>query len=160
MRIRTIMAAALAALALTAVGCGGGKKGGDTTTTTEKKPEGGGTLYDRLGGKEAITAVVNEFVTIVVADDRINAFFKNADADHLKKMLVEQICDASSGGTACKYSGKDMKTAHTGMNVKDEHFNALVEDLGKAMTKLGVKEDIQKELVSALAPMHDDIVGH
>jgi hemoglobin len=159
MRIRMILVAALAALSLSAVGCGGGKKGGDTTTT-EKKPEGGGSLYERLGGKEAITAVVNEFVAIVVADDRINAFFKNADAAHLKQMLVDQICDATSGGTACKYTGKDMKTAHTGMNVKEEHFNALVEDLGKAMTKLGVKEADQKDLVNALAPMKGDIVGH
>jgi hemoglobin len=157
MRTRIILASALAALALSA-GCGGGSKKSDTTTT-EKKADGGGTLYDRLGGKEAITAVVNEFVGIVVADDRINAFFKNADAEHLKKMLVEQICDAASGGTACKYSGKDMKTAHTGMNVKEEHFNALVEDLVKALDKFKVGAKEKEELLGALGPMKVNIVG-
>jgi len=149
-----IYLAAIAALSLT-VACGGKPKT-DGDAMMKKTPPAGATLYDRLGGEPAITAAVNEFVAIVVADNRINGFFKNADADHLKKMLVEQLCAATGG--PCKYTGKDMKTAHAGMGVKEEHFNALVEDLGKALTKLGVKEDVQKDLVSALAPLKADIV--
>jgi hemoglobin len=153
MRIRTIFASALAALCLTAIACGGGKKGGDTTTTTTTPA---GTLYERLGGQPAIEQVVGDFITIVVADDRINAFFQNADANNLKKQLVDQICKASGG--PCDYQGKDMRTAHTGMGIKEEHFNALVEDLGKALDQNSVPEREKNELLGALAPMKDEIV--
>src|SRR2546425_7499847 len=80
-------------------------------------------LYDRLGGKPAISAVVDGFVTKVAADKRINGYFWNADVVNLKAMLFEQICAASGG--PCRYTGKDMKTAHAGMNIKDGEFTAL-----------------------------------
>ena len=124
-----------------------------TTSKTTKK-----SLYDRLGGKPAITAVVEDFVGKVGADARINARFANADMPHLKAMLVEQICQASGG--PCKYTGKDMKTSHTGMNITNDEFNALVEDLGKTLNQFNVPADAQKDLVGALAPMQPDIVGH
>jgi len=156
MRIRMIFVVALAALGLSVVACGGDKKGsgGDTL-------KGGGgaaekSLYDRLGGKDAITAVVEEFVGNVVADERINTFFKNADAANLKKQLVDQICEATGG--PCKYAGKDMKTAHAGMGVKEADFNALVEDLVKALDKFKVPEKEKGELLGALGGMKGDIV--
>lgn len=152
MKIRMLVVAAFAALAL--VACGGGKKE-DTTTTgggaTADKP-----LYDRLGGKDAITAVVDDFVANVAADARINTFFANADIPRLKTMLVDQICEASGG--PCKYTGKTMKESHTGMGVKDEHFNALVEDLVKSLDKFKVPEKEKGELLGALGGMKGDIV--
>lgn len=153
MRMKMIFVAVLATVGLMAA-CGGGKKGGDTMGNTG----GGGekSLYDRLGGKDAITAVVDEFVGVVVADDRINGFFKNADAANLKKQLVDQICSASGG--PCKYEGKDMKTAHAGMGVKEADFNALVEDLTKALDKFKVGEKEKSDLLGALAGMKADIV--
>ena len=77
-------------------------------------------LYDRLGKKKAIAAVVDEFVSRVAADARINGFFKATASDpaRLKKFkgnLVDQICEASGG--PCKYKGKDMKSAHMGMGI-------------------------------------------
>jgi hemoglobin len=113
-------------------------------------------LYDRLGGKPAITAVVDQFVANVAADERINGFFANADIPGLKGKLVDQICQASGG--PCTYSGLDMKTAHQGMGVKDEHFNALVEDLVAALDKFNVPEKEKNELLGALGPMKGDIV--
>jgi hemoglobin len=113
-------------------------------------------LYDRLGGKPAITAVVDQFVANVAADDRINGFFANADIPGLKGKLVDQICQASGG--PCTYAGLDMKTAHQGMGVKDEHFNALVEDLVAALDKFNVPEQEKNELLGALGPMKGDIV--
>ena len=150
MKIRMIMFAVLLGLV---VACSGGKKGGTT---------GGGsgaaqkTLYDRLGGKDAITAVVDKFVGLIVADDRINSFFKNADPNNLKKQLVDLIC--SSTGGPCKYTGKDMKTAHAGMGVKDADFSALVDDLTKALDEFKVPEKEKGELLGALAGMKGDIV--
>jgi hemoglobin len=113
-------------------------------------------LYDRLGGKPAITAVVDQFVANVAADERINGFFANADIPGLKGKLVDQICQASGG--PCTYAGLDMKTAHQGMGVKDEHFNALVEDLVAALDKFNVPEKEKNELLGALGPMKGDIV--
>src|SRR5208283_5659698 len=95
-------------------------------------------LYERLGGKKAITAVVAEFVGNVGADTRINGRFAHTDLTHLKKMLVAQIC-AGSGGP-CKYTGKSMKEAHAGMNIQDVEFSALVEDLVKALDTFKVQE--------------------
>jgi hemoglobin len=113
-------------------------------------------LYDRLGGKPAIEAVVDQFIQNVVADDRINGFFANADAKGLSAKLVDQICQASGG--PCTYTGLDMKAAHQGMGVKDEHFNALVEDLVAALDKFNVPEKEKNELLGALGPMKGDIV--
>jgi len=122
------------------------------TTAQIQKP-----LYDRLGGKDAITAVVDDFVGNVAKDARINARFAKTDIPHLKQMLVEQICEASGG--PCKYSGKDMKTAHQGQNVTEAEFNALVEDLGTSLDKFKVGKTEQSQLVGALAPMKPEIVG-
>ena len=118
-------------------------------------------LYERLGGKKAISAVVDEFVGRVAADSRINGFFAKTAADPqrlaaFKKKLVDQICQASGG--PCKYTGKDMKTAHQGMGISEADFNALVEDLVGALNKFKVGEKEKNELLGALGPMKSDIV--
>lgn len=118
-------------------------------------------LYERLGGKKAIVAVVDEFVANCAGDNRINSFFKDTASDKkrlasFKQKLVDQICQASGG--PCKYTGKNMKDAHMGMGVKDEHFSALVEDLVKALDKFKVGATEKNELLGALGPMKGDIV--
>ena len=113
-------------------------------------------LFDRLGGKDAIVAVVDDFVGNVAADKRINGFFAKTDIAHLKMELVDQLCAATGG--PCTYTGRDMKTAHAGMGVKSKHFNALVQDLGKSLNKFKVPKKEQKELVGILAPLKSDIV--
>lgn len=118
-------------------------------------------LYDRLGGKKAITAVVDEFVSRVAADSRINSFFKQTAGDParlaaFKGKLVDQICQASGG--PCKYTGKDMKTAHAGMGITSADFDALVEDLSGALDKFKVDAKSKSDLLGALAPMKADIV--
>lgn len=118
-------------------------------------------LYDRLGGKKAIVAVVDEFVARVAADKRINGFFKDTAADpkrlaKFKNNLVNQICQATGG--PCKYTGKDMKTAHKGMGITDADFNALVEDLSGALDKFKVGAKEKGDLLAALGPLKKDIV--
>jgi len=113
-------------------------------------------LYDRLGGKAAITAVVDQFVTNVGGDARINKFFAHTDLNHLKAQLVNQICEASGG--PCKYTGKSMKEAHKGMGVSGADFGALVEDLVKALDHFKVGKTEKDELLGVLGPMQADIV--
>ena len=114
-------------------------------------------LCDRLGGKPAIQAVVDDFIGNVAADNRINSFFANTNIPRLNMMLVNQICEATGG--PCKYEGRSMKTAHTGMGLSDANFNALVDDLVKSLNKFNVPEREKKELLTALAAMRGDIVG-
>ena len=113
-------------------------------------------LYERLGGKPAITAVVEDFVGRVAADNRINGKFANANIPRLKMLLVEQICQATGG--PCTYTGRDMKTAHAGMGIKSEEFDALVGDLVATLNKFKVPEREKNELLGALGPMKKDIV--
>jgi len=118
-------------------------------------------LYDRLGGKKAITAVVDEFVGRVAADARINSFFAATAADpqrlaSFKMKLVDQICQASSG--PCKYMGKDMKSAHMGMGISGPQFEALVSDLAGALDKFKVGDKEKGELLGVLGPMKPQIV--
>lgn len=118
-------------------------------------------VYERLGGKRAIVAVVDEFVGRVAADNRINGFFKETASDPnrlagFKSKLVDQICEASGG--PCKYTGKDMKSAHQGMGVSEADFNALVEDLVLALDKFKVAPADKQTLLGVLGPMKKDIV--
>lgn len=113
-------------------------------------------LHDRLGGKPAIQAVVDDFVANVAADARINRHFANANIPRLKAQLVDQICEASGG--PCKYTGQNMKDAHRGMGITSAAFDALVEDLVKSLNKFKVPEKEKGELLGALGPMKKDIV--
>lgn len=126
--------------------------------TEEEPPK---SLYVRLGGNAAISAVIDQFITNVASDTRINIFFADAAADpaRLKKLrdnLVNQVGQATGGPE--KYTGLDMKTAHKGMNIQDADFNALVEDLSKALDKFSVPMTEKNELLGALATMKADIV--
>ena len=114
-------------------------------------------LYDRLGGKPAITAVVDDFIGNVAGDARINKRFANANIPRLKQQLVDQICEASGG--PCKYTGMTMLEAHRGMNISDAEFGALVEDLVKSLDKFKVPAQEKTELLTALGGMKPQIVG-
>jgi hemoglobin len=121
----------------------------------------GSTLYDRLGKKPAIVAVVDDFVNNCATDKRIDAFFAATAADKarlakFKGNLVDQICEASGG--PCKYTGKDMKTAHIGMGISSANFDALVEDLVKSLVKFKVAKADQDILLGVLGPMKAQIV--
>jgi hemoglobin len=147
-RIARIASATLLVAALAACQPMGGMQRG---MTGEKS------LYDRLGGGPAITAVVDDFVGNVAADDRINRYFARTDIARLKNLLVEQIC-AGTGGP-CAYTGRDMKTAHKGMGITDADFGALVEDLVKSLDKFKVPDREKNDLLAVLGPMKSSIVG-
>ena len=116
----------------------------------------GKSLYERLGGKDAITVVVETFVGKVGTDKRINGYFASTDLTKLKRHLVNQICEASGG--PCKYTGRTMKQTHAGMGVTDAAFGALVDDLVAALNHHKVGKGEQDELIGLLAPMKSDIV--
>ena len=116
----------------------------------------GSSLFERLGGTTAITAVVDDFSARCAHDARINAKFARTDLARLKAMLVDQVSEASGG--PAKYTGRDMKTAHLDMGVTTGEFNALVENLVATLNKFGVGKTEQDELLGILGPLKSDIV--
>jgi hemoglobin len=132
-----------------------GMVAGCSTSGTATAP-GTASLYTRLGEKPAITAVVDDFVSNVAADNRINSRFANTNIPRFKKNLVDQICMASGG--PCTYTGRDMRSAHAGMGITSAEFDALVGDLVASLNKFKVGEREKNELLSVLGPMKKDIV--
>lgn len=113
-------------------------------------------LYERLGGKDAIEAVVEDFRARTQRDERINKKFARTDIPRLQKMLVDQVCEATGGPFT--YTGRDMKEAHRNMGVTAGEFDALVEDLVASLVHFQVPQAEQDELLGLLAPMRPDIV--
>lgn len=148
----------LAALAFTLGACARDDRAATSDTAAMQPPAAAAprTLYDRLGGKSAITSVVDSFVARVAADARINKKFARSDIPRVKTMLVDQICGAAGG--PCKYTGRSMKEAHRNMAVTEGEFNALVEDLVATLHQFNVPKAEQDELLAILGPMKSDIV--
>jgi hemoglobin len=146
--MKRLMVGMLGVVALVAAGC---------ASMESDSMMGKKLLYDRLGGKPAITAVVDDFIGNVAADTRINRRFAGANIPWLKTRLVDQVCEATGG--PCKYSGQSMLDAHRGMNITDAEFTALVEDLVKSLDKFKVPAQEKDELLTALGGLKPQIVG-
>ena len=114
------------------------------------------TLYERIGGEAKLKVTMNEFVTIVLADDRINFTFADTDLAKFKQLLFEQLCELTQG--PCKYSGRDMRKAHAKLNINNAQFNALAEDLYLAFDRAHVPYRLQNKVIALLAPMQAEVV--
>jgi len=75
-------------------------------------------LYDRLGGLDAIMAAVDSWVVRVAGDDRINRKFERTDIPRLKKEVIDQLCAATGG--PCAYTGRSMQKTHAGMKTRPD----------------------------------------
>ena len=73
------------------------------TVSNESLAEGEKSLYDSIGGNDGVSTVIDNFLANVGGDDRINARFSGADMDNLRRLLIEQVCEATGG--PCAYSG-------------------------------------------------------
>lgn len=118
-------------------------------------------LYDRLGGKEAISAVVDKAIGYIAADERIASYFQTTIAEnrvqHLHDQLTNQISEIAGGPV--EYDGLNMKKAHKGMGITNEAFDAIVEDFVKAFNDFKIPQQEQSELLTALGPMRKQMVG-
>ena len=113
-------------------------------------------LYDRLGGGDAINALTESWVARVAGDDRANGKFARTDIDRLKKELVDQLCEAAGG--PCTYTGRSMRETHDGMKVTAGEFDVVMQHLRATLDELNLSKTDQDELVGLLEPMRDDIV--
>jgi hemoglobin len=116
-----------------------------------KKP-----LFERLGGKPAVEAVIDDFLGRVAKDERVNASFAVGDVPRLRQRLVEFVCYATGG--PCVYSGRDMKSVHAGMKITSEQFGIVVGHLVGTLDKFKVPAAEKNELLGLLGPTKSSIV--
>lgn len=114
-------------------------------------------LYERLGGKEALVAVVNELWSVVSADRRINARFSQTRPEVFGGQLVDFLCQAAGG--PCQYKGQDMKRAHTGMKLSEAEFVALAEDTIAVLDKFKVPVGEKSEVMGLLGSLKGDVIN-
>ncbi|WP_244146510.1 group 1 truncated hemoglobin [Paraburkholderia sp. BCC1876] len=112
-------------------------------------------LYEVFGEKAGLVKITDDFVADLLADPRTSPYFDGVSIKRLKEKLVEQFCVLTGG--PCEYTGRTMKRSHEGLNINRAAFNALVEDLQKAMDKNDVPFRSQNKLLAKLAPMYRDI---
>lgn len=113
-------------------------------------------LYDELGGAPGVEMLVEGLLFRIVDNPRIGHHFANSDILRLREKLIEQICAEAQG--PCVYSGDDMQIVHTGFNITEADFNALVSDLIDQMQQQRIPTRAQNRLLKRLAPMFDDVV--
>jgi hemoglobin len=117
------------------------------------------TLYQRLGGYDAIAAVTDAFVGKLAADPKLGRFFAGHAADSLKRTrqhIVDQLCQATGG--PCYYVGRDMKTAHIGLGITGADWDASVAYLVATLDEFKVPEKEKQELLAIASSLKKDIV--
>jgi len=114
------------------------------------------TLYDRLGGGDAINALTESWVARVGGDDRANGKFARTDIERLMKEVVDQLCEATGG--PCTYTGRSMLETHAGMKVTAGEFDDVMQHLDATLDELNIPKTEHDELVGLLRPMRADIV--
>ena len=114
-------------------------------------------LYDRLGGGDGIAKIVDDVVAAHLVNPLIRSRFEHVeDLDHLKKMATEFFC-AGAGGPE-KYTGKDMRAAHLGMNISEQEYLAVMDDILKGLDKHGIDEDTKKDVLAILYSLKGEII--
>lgn len=113
-------------------------------------------LYERIGGIEAITAVARAFEDRALKDDRINQKFARTNLERLTKEFIDQLCQDTGG--PCTYTGLNMRQAHTRMGVTSGEFDAFMDDLVTALDRFSVGKAEQDELLNLLKPLRAEIV--
>ncbi len=117
-------------------------------------------LYQRLGGYDAIAAVSDEFIARLAADDQEKRFFIGLSDDskmRIRQHIVDFICKAAGG--PCYYTGRDMKTAHAGSGVAKADWDRSLKIFGEVLNKFKVPEKEQHDVAALLKPLENDIVG-
>ncbi|WNR45689.1 group I truncated hemoglobin [Paenibacillus roseipurpureus] len=114
------------------------------------------TLYEKLGGEEAISAVVNYFYELVLADETVNHFFAKTDMEKQRKHQTKFISFALGGPN--QYTGASMSKAHAGMNLQEEHFQAIATHLHDALAHFNVGADEINQVLAKVSTLKDDVL--
>ncbi|MBX7170929.1 MAG: group 1 truncated hemoglobin [Pyrinomonadaceae bacterium] len=152
-KLLLVIAIALVSVNISLAQQGNATKDSGKLTTAEKS------LYERLGGYDALAAVTDDFLGRLLGDKMFAKFFAGASNDSKKKIrqhIVDFLCMATGG--PCAYTGRDMKTAHTGLMITKEEWDASVKHLIATLDKFKVPEKEKSEVLTAVGGLEKDIV--
>ena len=116
-------------------------------------------LYERVGGYNALAAVVDDFIGRLVADKQFEKFFIGHSIDskkHIRQHILDQFCAATGG--PCVYTGRDMKTTHGGLGITEADWDAAAKHLAASLDKFKVAEKEKGEILAFVTTLKKDIV--
>ncbi len=116
-------------------------------------------LYERVGGYNALAAVVDDFIGRLVTDKRFEKFFAGHSNDSKKRIrqhILDQFCEATGG--PCVYTGRDMKTTHSGLGITEADWDAAAKHLADSLDKFKVPAKEKTELLAFVTGLKKDIV--
>jgi hemoglobin len=116
-------------------------------------------LYQRLGGYDALAAVTDDFITRLATDKELSKFFvglNNESKKRVREHVIDLLCAATGG--PCIYLGQDVKTAHKGLGITQEDWDISVRHLVESLDKFKVGKREKDELLTALSTLKNDIV--
>ena len=117
------------------------------------------TLYRRLGGYDALAAVVDDFIGRLAADSRLARFFQGSSTDsrrHRRQLLVDQLCEAAGG--PCYYTGRSMKLSHQGLGITEADWDVMARHLLESLDEFQVSPKEKQELIAIVSGTKADIV--
>lgn len=118
------------------------------------------TIYKKLGGYDVIAAIIDDFMGKMMSDKQLGRFYVGLSTNSKKKqrqLIVDLICEALGG--PCFYTGRDLKTAHTGLNITESDWKEAVKLLESSLDKFKISKLENIELSIALSKLKKDIVG-
>jgi len=114
-------------------------------------------LYDRLGGHDAIRAVVDDFYDRLIADPELGSFFDDADLEQLRRTQTDFLCEASGGPEI--YVGPSVREAHLDVAFEPEHIKRAVELLYESLDEFDVGGEDADAVVGAVAQYEADLLA-
>lgn len=129
---------------------------GMTLSSSAQQPR---SLYQRLGGYDALAAVTDDFIGRLATDKSIGRFFVGASDDskmRIRQHVVNLLCQTTGG--PCLYQGRDMKTAHKGLGITGADWDASVVHLVATLDKFKVPTREKDEVLGAISGLKKDIV--
>lgn len=114
-------------------------------------------IYEKIGGEAAVNAAVDIFYRKVLMDDRISEFFDTVDMEnqHIKQ---KAFLTMAFGGPN-SYTGKDMREGHKHLNLTEEHFNAVAENLVATLKELDVPQEYIDDIIAVCLSVKDDVLN-
>jgi hemoglobin len=114
-------------------------------------------IYERIGGQEALIVVVEDFYQRVLTDPQLAPFFAGSNMSRLKGKQTEFFAAALGGPN--EYSGQPMKAVHRGMGIKQVHFDLVAKYLREALATAEVPDNTADTIIEIIAPLSEDIVS-
>jgi len=115
------------------------------------------TLYDRLGGRDGIRAVVDEFYDRLLDDDDLGAFFADTDMEALREDQTDHLVEAAGG--PAEYTGPPVRDAHLHVPFTEAHIERAVDHLEASLAEFGVAGADRDAVVGAITRYEDDLLA-